>query len=381
MKRSYRILFILQSFGTGGSERLVLDIARLLDRERFLPVVGSLGGGTMEKEFRHRGIQTVVFDKKPGIDFSLVGKIAGYLRHHAIDLVNVHHFSPLFYLFLSAMLYPRVRTVHTEHSSVDFVPKEDRWRWIFDWMMRNVDINVGVSVGATEMFRRVKKLPEKNVVFIPNGVDFSRFDRCLETISLEEFEIPEHARVVGLFANFRPEKNHRILLTAFRTVAGELSDAYLLLAGEGDLQGEMKEICLELEIADRVRFLGPRFDVPRLMKIVDVYCLPSRIEGLPLSLLEAMGSGVCVLATDVPGNNDIVRDGINGVLVAPGDPDALASGLVNLLQNEEYRKRLAIEGRKTARLRYSAETMVNDYEHLFLRILNEGRDDSSPSIQ
>ena len=205
----------MQSLGTGGSERLVLDIARSIDRRRFFPVVGSLSGGSLELEFQKLGIPTVVFGKGPGFDISLIARIARFLRQDAIDLVNVHHFSPLFYHFLAGRFCPRVRTVHTQHSSIDFVPE---------------------------------------------------------------------------------------------------------------------------------RFLGPRMDVPRLMKILDLYCLPSSIEGLPLSLLEAMGCGVCSVA-NVPGNKEVIRDRENGVLVPPGNPDALSSAITGLLKNGKTRERLGEEGK------------------------------------
>lgn len=363
--KRYRILFLLQTLGTGGSERLVLDIARSLDRDRFLPFVGSLMGGTLQKAFQDKGIETVVFNKKSGVDFSLFGKIGRLLRREKIDLVNVHHYSPLFYIFPSSFLSPGVKTIHTEHATIDFQPAVTQWGGLFAWMTRNVDMNVAISKGVAERFREIKGLDEKKIVTILNGIDFPRFDLCRDPASREEFGLPGTAKVIGMFGNFRPQKNHRNLLMAFQSVLREVPKAYLLLAGEGELLESMKTLSRDLEISDHILFLGPRLDIPRLMGLLDVYCLPSLLEGLPLSLLEAMGCGVCVVGTNVSGNNELILDGRNGILVPSDDPGAMADALVRTLKDAELRKRLSVEGRMMAREQYSLDGMMRKYEALF----------------
>ena len=344
---------------------------RSLDRDRFLPFVGSLTGGTLQKAFQDKGIETVVFNKKSGVDFSLLGKIARFLYREKIDLVNVHHYSPLFYIFPSSFLSPGVKTIHTEHAWFDFQPIESRWGGLFSWMTRSVDMNVAISKGVAERFRKIKGLDEKKIVTILNGIDFSRFDLCRDPASREEFGLPGSAKVVGMFGNFRPQKNHRNLLMAFQSLLRQMPQAYLLLAGEGELLESMKTLSRDLEISDHILFLGPRLDIPRLMGLLDVYCLPSMFEGLPLSILEAMGCGVCVVGTNVSGNNELILDGRNGILVPSDDPDALAGALLRLLKDANLRKQLSIAGKTMAREQYSLDGMMRKYEALFRSHLSD----------
>jgi glycosyltransferase involved in cell wall biosynthesis len=141
------------------------------------------------------------------------------------------------------------------------------------------------------------------------------------------------------------------------------------LAGDGILRNTLEEQAVRLGIAAKVHFLGVRSDVIPLMAAAEVFALPSNSEGMPNALLEAMGLGTAVVATHVGGVPQIVEDGVNGIMVPPHDPPAMAAAIIDLLQNNEKRRRLAESGRTLVRQQYTLEKMCIQYEAL----LNPGR--------
>ncbi len=368
--RNRRILFCLQSLGTGGSERLVLEIAKSIDRGRFTPFVATLEGGTLEPEFAKHGISVLCMEKKPGVDLYLISKLARFIRNTKIDIVNAHHFSPFFYSYLASRVCSGVRLVHTEHTVNEFEQIPSKWVWLFRSMMRTVDMNVGISRAISDRFMAVKGMSSAKVHTIINGIDFDRFDGCGDAVSRKSLGIPEEGMVIGMFANFREQKNHRNLLDAFKLVLDEMPGTSLILAGEGALLQDMKERATMLDICDNVHFLGPRLDVPRLYPLLDVYCLPSYYEGLPLTLLEAMACGICVIATDVPGNNEVVLHGENGLLIPSEDPSALAGAIIKVLRDRGLRYALSMAGKALVRQDYGIAEMMTKYELLFESILD-----------
>jgi glycosyltransferase involved in cell wall biosynthesis len=145
-------------------------------------------------------------------------------------------------------------------------------------------------------------------------------------------------------------------------------DITLLIAGEGPLQDNLKRMSVDLGIERWVLFTGPRLDIPELLKLFDIYVLPSVSEGLPMVLLEAMAAGCPIIATEVGGVPKAVHHGENGSLVRPENPKALSSEIIRLLSNKDVRERYSENGVRLAREKFSAEAMTRSYEKLYLRI-------------
>jgi glycosyltransferase involved in cell wall biosynthesis len=227
---------------------------------------------------------------------------------------------------------------------------------------------VGCSEHTSRQLRRYEKIPERKIVTIPNGIDGSRFELTIDRqAKRRELGIHEQGSVIGLAVRLSDQKGITFLLQAMPRILAKHPDTTLLIAGDGDLRMDLEREAQELGIASRVKFCGPRKDIPELLKLLDFYVLPSKWEGLPMVILEAMAAGCPVVATDVGGNSTAVVNGVTGALVPPQDPAALADAVIRLLDSPELQKRYAENGKNRFRERFSAETMARQYEHLYLR--------------
>ena len=146
----------------------------------------------------------------------------------------------------------------------------------------------------------------------------------------------------------------------------------VLLVGEGRRQEDLQRQVRELNLADTVRFLGTRRDLTEIYRALDLFVQPSLWEGLPLALLKAMGAGLPVVATRVSGSREAIVDGVNGSLVAPGDPEALARAILELCRHPEARRRLGDAARRTVVEQYSLEAMLHRLEDLYLDLGRRG---------
>jgi glycosyltransferase involved in cell wall biosynthesis len=172
-------------------------------------------------------------------------------------------------------------------------------------------------------------------------------------------------------ARLSPEKGHTVLLRAFQKVINRHSQARLVIIGEGEERERLQHLVADLSIGSFVRFLGLRADVPEVLATCDLFTLPSIQEGLPIVILEALAAGKAVVASEVGAIPDVIRHGATGMLVPPGNVDALADALCLLIEDEEARQLLGQSGRKLVREAYDFERTVGQYDDLYQRVLRE----------
>ena len=178
--------------------------------------------------------------------------------------------------------------------------------------------------------------------------------------------------LIGHVANFRTPKGHRYLIEAAAKVVAQCHSAKFLLVGEGtgELREQAKKQIAESGLEDNVHLLGFRKDVPDLLKCFDIFVLSSISEGLPLSVVEAMGAGLPIVATDVGGLPELVDDGKNGFLVPTRDSEKLADALLTLLRDNDLRDKMGKASREIADQKFSIDNMISHYQGLYREILS-----------
>lgn len=203
---------------------------------------------------------------------------------------------------------------------------------------------------------RGEGVPNYKILVIPNGIDPAAFQPHRYTAA---------PRNITMVACLREEKRIDVLIRAMPQVLARYPDARLTIGGDGRCRAELTRITEELGLTNRVTFLGHRDDVPEVLHEADVFVLPSRSEAFPNSVMEAMAAGVPVIASNVGGIPELVRDGHNGRLVPPGDVDALAGALVDVLGDPARAERFGRAGRRIIEDTYSFDKMVEQFESLY----------------
>jgi glycosyltransferase involved in cell wall biosynthesis len=363
-----KIGFFLWSLeALGGSERVVYDIARKLNRQFFTPVIISHKDGHVRKLYENAGIPVFIVPKKSALDLNCVITLRRLLFREKIELVNAHHLAPLLDSF-AATRFSGVKVIYTEHSVWQIQALNPLLRAIFTFVARRVDASVAISRQLFDYYRKEMPYLNGKAHLVVNGIDIELFGKSDRNHTRQDLGLPEDAKIVGIVANLRPEKNHKLLVSAFSQLAQEEKRAHLLVIGLDCMDGEIQSFAKQKYGSDRIHFLGPRDDVPDLLRLLDVYCLPSVNEGLPLTLLEAMAAGVPVIGTDVIGINEVITPFDNGILVPPDDEKSLAEAMKRIVSDGALSEKLSAGGMSYVTKHHDLDVKIRQYETLFASV-------------
>lgn len=350
----------------GGAEDLVAAIVRGLDPGRFSAAVATLGpAGPVGHELLAQGYDVISLglDIKRTSVWRVAGAVRRLLKAQRPDILHTHLYHPNLYGRLGALgmgLSGVVASVHNSYTRVKF----HRRAWNF-LLARATD---RVLVGSPQVWQDVRRydgVPASRLLLLPYGIPLAELDTPLSRDAARE-RLGVSGLVIGAVGRLEDQKGHAHLLAALPEVRREIPDMLVLLVGEGRRQEDLKRQVQDLGLQDMVRFLGTRRDLPEIYRALDLFVQPSLWEGLPLALLKAMGAGLPVVATRVSGSLEAIVDGVNGRLVAAGDPQALTRAILDLALHPNERQRLADAARRTVAKRYSLEAMVRQLEELYL---------------
>jgi glycosyltransferase involved in cell wall biosynthesis len=220
--------------------------------------------------------------------------------------------------------------------------------------------------------RRLEWSKKDRAEIIYNGVDTRKFSPGLAQDDLrKKFHIDSEDIVIGAVGRLSPEKGLEYLISAIRKVVNAYPRTKVLLVGDGDEKYllSLQEKVKDLELSPHIFFVGFYEDVPQILRCLDIFSLPSLTEGFNRSLLEAMACGLPAVTTAVGGNVEIVQDGVNGLLVPPSNPGALASAITELLKDKEKARKMGLEGKLLVEENFSIDINVRKIEKLYLQIL------------
>ena len=365
-----RVVYMAHAFHVGGAEEMVLNLVRRLPRSHFEPHVCCIHeAGPIGEEIRRTGTPVSVLGLTPGMRQPwAVDGIRRYLARTRPDVVHTFLLTASLYGRLAAT-FARVPVVIGSEVNI-YERKRRRHIWLERALMNATDCVV-VSAESVRAFylRQVHADPAK-VEVIYNAVDW---DQIRTTTGRDEirraFGLAADDFVVGIIARLTEQKGHRFLLEAMAQTPA-LECAHLLVVGSGEMEDELKRRADALGLGARVHFVGPRRDLGDLLSAMDIFALPSLWEGLPLSLVLAMGAGVPVVSTTVAGVPEVVDDERTGLLVPPGDAAALGNALARLATSAELRDRLRGAAPASVRQRFGVDAYVSAMTRLYDRLLD-----------
>ncbi len=339
----------------------MFDLIRRLPSLEFSMVVAAPRDGIFFERFRDLGVEVVELPiRRLGLRhlFSTVRLI----RMLGIQVVHTHGKGPGLYGRLAAR-WAGVPAVHTFHG-IHYSGYSRLGQALYLALERRLSrlshtiINVSASQEAEGLSLGLFE-PSQSVVVV-NGIDFEELDRTITSspVRRESLGLTADDLLLGCVSRFDPIKRVEILLRAVQRLALRIPRLTLLLVGGGGEEKRIRRLVAEMGLGTRVIFTGFLENPVRIYPTLDLYVATSLKEGLPLSLVEAMGAGLAVVATNVPGHRDVVAHGETGLLVPPENPVALAEGIASLLADPERRRRMGEAGCRRVRKDFTIQPMV-----------------------
>lgn len=368
-----KICFLITGLNYGGAEASLVQIARRLkDRGWQVRVVTILPPAGYASVLEASGIPVASLGMRRRVpDPRAIFRTATLLRRWHPDILHTHMVHANLLGRIVRLLYNVPVLISTAHS----IMEGGRWRDVAYRVTDPLcDITTQVSKAGLERYVRLRLVPEHKIRLVPNGVDAKTFApnlRIREELR-SQLELGENFVWLAV-GRFEEPKDYPNMLRAFAQAVAHMkgyNEVTLLIAGEGPTKPAVEALARELGVECRVRFLGMRRDVAGLMNAADAFLLSSAWEGLPMVLLEAAAVGLPIVATEVGGNAEVVREGISGFLVPPGDHQALAGAMIRMMRLPEgERRKMGEAGRSHVRERYEIERVVDQWEALYVELL------------
>jgi len=371
------VLLMIDDLCLGGAERQLVELAKGLDKERFRVLVVTLyPGQPLERELEgQERIALLSLNRKGKFDFGILLPLVRLLRREKVHVVQPF-LSPATFFGLAAAILARVPVkVVTERCGVrrDTKLGENVYRFAEDRLTRFADVAVANSQSGRD-FLVSRGIAADKARVIYNGVNSDRVtvDEAEVAALRASLGIEPAAPVIGIVASLTAPKDYPTFLRSVRIIRDSLPSARFLIVGDGPLRSELEATAAHLGLADSVLFAGHQMRVAPFIGSFDVAVLSScDYEGCSNYLLEAMGLGRPVVATDIGGNRELVSHGETGLLVPPRDPGALAAAVLTLLGDRALASRLTEAARTRFLSGFSVPIMVRQYEQLYEELLQK----------
>lgn len=357
-----RVVHLIESLGNGGCENMLLRTLPLLPEFEHR-IITLREPGELALRFENAGISLRSIGQRSLLDMASYGRLLHEVRQYHPQVILTY----LFRADLVGRLFLRTRV---SEPVIPFLRTTyNNWRYaparLFEKLTKHlVPRYLANSEAVKNYYEKRIRIPKGRIEVLPNGVDMGAYAAHDREEVRRGLSVAEDDTVIVCVANLHPNKGHRDLLEAFRALSPEHQGLRLILVGDGTERTHLEDQAARLGIADKVRFLGKRDDVPELLAASDIFVLPTFFEGLSNALLEAMASGLPCVATDIPENRQLITDGLNGILFPPRNPSALARQVSSLLREKGLRVRLGSEARKFVQEHYSLQhvaTLWKDY--------------------
>jgi sugar transferase (PEP-CTERM/EpsH1 system associated) len=361
-----RVMHVMFALQPGGMEFGVIKIVNGLNPSRVRSSICSTAPavGPMKS---HVAPHVPVFElrRRAGNDPKLVWDLYRLFTRERPHVVHTHAWGTLLEGLLAARLARVPIVVHGEHGTLQlrgYQARIQRWAW------GRTTAVLSVSRKLAERMARGTGFPHERIVTIQNGVDFSRFSPSLREAARHELGLAPMELTIGTAGRLVPVKDHANLIEALAILRDRDVAFTAVIAGEGPLRAEIEALIAARGLRTHVRLLGQRADVNRVFAALDVFVLPSKSEGMSNTILEAMASGVPTVATNVGGAEELVDDGVTGLLVPSQNCEALAGALGRMAASPGRRRAMGEAARVKAETEFSLDRMLGDYDALYVEL-------------
>ena len=383
------VAHVIHCLDVGGLENGLVNLINHMPPERYRHAIICLTdyNPDFRKRIRRSDVAVYALHKRPGQDWGLYLKLWRLLRQLSPDIVHTRNLAALEGQLPSLLAGVRCR-VHSEHGRDlnDRYGDHPRYTWLRKLLSPLVGTYIPLSQDLERWLRKQIRVPARKIVQIYNGVDIERFHPVQEPSAniLPPGFAPPGTCVIGTVGRLQPIKDQLTLVHAFihllETRPATRSHLRLVIAGNGDLRPKLLQLLEAAQVSELVWLPGTRDDVPELMRCFTLLLLSSINEGISNTILEAMATGLPVIATQVGGNPELVVDGTTGRLIPSQNPQAMAAAMAEYLDNPERIRQHGARGRDRCERLFSLERMVRDYLAVYDACLSHKNNNTNVTI-
>jgi len=363
----HRVLHIIPSFERSGAGKLLWLLARGLPRDRFdVHVCGLERDGPLRTEFREAGIPATTIGKRWQVDPLAFARLLRYIRRLQPDLVHTWLFTAGAYGRAAASAVGVKHLVAGEYGVERW---KSTWQWTVDRRLARCTERFVTNSPAVRDYCAAHRLPTRWFEVIPNGIPPAQESNVSRAELLRELELPDDAHLIGVVSRLWPQKRVKDLIWAADLLRVLHDNLRLLVIGDGPERPTLERFARLASDLDHIRFLGHREDVWRILPHLDVFWNGSEYEGQSVSVMEAMAAGVPVVASDIPGNRELVVHGETGYLVPIAGRAARARATDAILSDVALSKRLGAAGWQRMLDHFSVEQNIRRHVEMYEELL------------
>jgi glycosyltransferase involved in cell wall biosynthesis len=363
-------MHLIDTGGPGGAETMFCQMATRLNDSPLQSLVVVPREGWLSSSLRAHGLEPTIMDVRGSMNVSYLRELVIFAKRQRVKVIHTHLLGSAVYGALVGAIL-RLPVIAVFHGPTD-LRAPGRLSSIKRWLLRHACSRlVAVSEGTRKALNEFG-IEDSKITVIPNGIDLAMFFSERSTGLRQELQLKADDILIGAVGNVRVPKAYDVLLQAAAIVLEHTPNAHFAVVGEGNerVMRPLLQLRDSLGIRENFHFLGFRKTTPALFGNFDVFVSSSRSEGLPLSFLEAMASGLSVVATKSGGAQEVITTEQSGILVPIEDPRALAAAISRLVSEPDLRCRLAAAGRETVVKEFNLDLTIEKYARLYHELLH-----------
>ena len=372
-----RVLYVVENRSFGGGERGFGQLSTNISVDRFQPFVAAHPGGNLEDIVRRAGVPFFPVDMSRKVNFRTISHLSKIIAEKRIHIAHSMGARADFFVRMACRRQSSTAVICTvamlvEGFDVGFLRKAV-YKIADRYSARYVTHYISVSKAVKNRLVEERAIHADKVSVIYNGVELDRYDPDLydsEEVR-RSLDIKGDHPIIGTIGRLVYQKGLSYFLKAAELVYSEKKQVRFVIIGHGPEETNLKHLAESLGISHVCMFPGLRFDIARLLSTFDVFVLPSVLEGLPRTIIEAMAMKRPIVATNIDGVREQLRDNITGLLVPPADPKALAVAIVNILDDQKKAERLGSEARKDAQRLFDLKNTLARVEKIYEKVLHQ----------
>jgi glycosyltransferase involved in cell wall biosynthesis len=393
--RKLNIMQIILNLDIGGAQEVVRTLVKHLASEDCKPIVCTFQDGLLRRDIEAIGIKVEIL---PARRYSVLAfplfvidmiriwrSLTRLIEKYDIDVIQTHLLRSLDFLVLFLRYTTRLRAVLWTFHSANFALTEahlSKHKWLvkpknyvhhllYRLASRLVDGFIAVSDEVRTTMIEIIGPIQGRIVVMRNGVDVERYRRSVDkTLVRSQLGLGADARLIAMVGTLKEVKGHHYMVEAMTSIVPQYPDVHALFIGDGPLKRELQAQVEKVSLNTHIHFLGNRSDVPELLAASDFFALPSLWEGLSMALLEAMTTGLPIVASEVSGTVGAITHNETGLLVPPGNSQQLAEAIEQLLTNPKQAQAMGAAARRLVETEFSAQKQADEHLALYYRLLN-----------